>query len=151
MLLKRNGTLVGMPEGAFIRFIGAKNARYTCPMASTRNSFLRAAAPGSVRFRCDEAIASSIAKRRRGPLADKKRGAQNAPLETTGPLKRLLAARCGRRALRLHRQQQPRASVKMHIFVGGSQHRSFTAPTRAQAHSLDAVHASRICRQRARI
>ena len=49
-------------------------------MASTRNSFLRAAAPGSVRFRCDEAIVSSIAKGRAEPFSAKeKRGAGRAP------------------------------------------------------------------------
>src|SRR4029077_9941763 len=64
MLLNRNGTLVGTPEAAFMRFIGAKNARYTCPMASTRNSFLRGAVPGSRGVACEEAILSSIAKRR---------------------------------------------------------------------------------------
>src|SRR5882762_6405805 len=49
-------------------------------MASTRNSFLRAAAPGSVRFRCDEAILPSIAKHCGEPCRHKKRGApQSAP------------------------------------------------------------------------
>src|SRR5882724_665154 len=38
MLANRNGTLVGIPFGAFIRTIGAKNARYTCAIASTRNN-----------------------------------------------------------------------------------------------------------------
>src|SRR6202023_3005588 len=79
MLLKRNGTLVGTPEGAFMRFIGAKKARYTCAMASTRNSFLRGAAPGSVGVACDEAILSSIAKRRDALCGHKKRGAGRAP------------------------------------------------------------------------
>src|SRR5258708_30648749 len=81
MLLKRNGTLVGMPEGAFMRFIGAKKAGYTCPMASTRNSFLRGAGPGSGGVGGDEAIPSSIAKRSDALFRHKKRGAQDAPLE----------------------------------------------------------------------
>src|SRR5712692_5167721 len=72
MLLKRKGTFVGIPEGAFIRFIGAKKARYTCAMASTRNSFLRGAAPGNVGAAFEEAILSSIAKRLNAPVADKK-------------------------------------------------------------------------------
>src|SRR5712664_3829760 len=72
MLLNKNGTLVGMPEGAFMRFMGAKKARYTCPIASTRNSFLRGAVPGSFGVACEEAIASSIAKRLRAPDAGKK-------------------------------------------------------------------------------
>src|SRR6266478_8152083 len=81
MLLKRNGTLVGMPEGAFMRFIGAKNARYTCPMASTRNSFLRGAVPGSLGVACEEAILSSIAKRLSALFADRD--------ETRGALEQL--------------------------------------------------------------
>src|SRR5258708_25155753 len=92
MLLKRNGTLVGMPEGAFMRFIGAKKARYTCAMASTRNSFLRGAAPGSVGVAGDEAILSSIAKRRDALCGHKKRGAQDAP-----PAKFGLTCRSARR------------------------------------------------------
>src|ERR1700747_1404494 len=79
MLLKRNGTLVGMPEGAFMRFIGAKNARYTCPMASTRNSFLRGAVPGSLGVACEEAILSSIAKRLSALFAGKERGRAQRP------------------------------------------------------------------------
>src|SRR6266481_3061659 len=76
IVLKRNGTLVGTPEGAFMRFIGAKNARYTCAMASTRNSFLRGAVPGSLGVACEEAILSSIVKRLNALCADKRRVAQ---------------------------------------------------------------------------
>ena len=74
MLLKRKGTLVGIPEGAFMRFIGAKNARYTCAMASTRNSFLRGPAPGNVGAALEEAIVSSIAKQARRYFRRKKEG-----------------------------------------------------------------------------
>src|ERR1700676_1651210 len=103
MVLKRKGTLVGMPEGAFMRFIGAKNARYTCAMASTRNSFLRGAAPGSVRFRCDEAILASIAKRCGQLFKHKKRGAHDAPLPRPALGFMLSAAWCGGGCgLRLH-------------------------------------------------
>src|SRR5258708_4858522 len=102
MLLKRNGTLVGMPEGAFMRFIGAKKARYTCAMASTRNSFLRGAAPGSVGVACDEAILSSIAKRRDASAGTKKEGRRTRPSKRWS----LPAARRGACALRLNGQQQ---------------------------------------------
>ena len=83
MLLNRNGTLVGIPEGAFMRFIGAKNARYTCPMASTRNSFLRGAVPGSLGVACEEAIVSSIAKRFSALFAHKKTKVSAAPRNET--------------------------------------------------------------------
>ena len=61
-----------MPEGAFMRFIGAKNARYTCAMASTRNSFLRGAVPGKVGAALEDAIVSIIAKQLRRYFHTKK-------------------------------------------------------------------------------
>src|ERR1700687_4185183 len=107
MLLNRNGTFVGTPEGAFMRFIGAKNARYTCAMASTRNSCLRGAAPGSVGVACDEAILPSIAKRRGKAFAAKKReGRRTRHSQRPAVCCRSPATRRGRCALRLNRQQQ---------------------------------------------
>src|SRR6266849_3274585 len=153
MLLNKNGTLVGMPEGAFMRFMGAKKARYTCPIASTRNSFLRGAVPGSFGVACEEAIASSIAKRLRAPgrsefVLWKRLRARQILLEAEfWRLDRLglrlrnyifevhlfLGAELSIRR-RLHNQEQPRAAFQVHVLLGGKQNGAMRSLGRRGVH-----------------